>query len=158
MTDHLWSPWRMDYINRPKEKKSGCVLCQYKTKNDKLVIHRTRDSFIVMNLYPYNNGHVMICPMDHVSDFNKLNNKFRLEMLSHISLITDFMKKEMGAQGFNVGANVGGAAGAGIDDHFHMHIVPRWNGDTNFMPVIGNTKVQVSTLIETCNLIKQAFK
>ena len=148
----------MEYIKRPEEKRSECVLCQYKVKSNNLVIHRTEESFVVMNLYPYNNGHVMICPMDHVSNFSELNEDFRLEMLSYISLITDFMKKEMGAQGFNVGANIGAAAGAGIDDHFHMHIVPRWNGDTNFMPVIGNTKVQVSTLIETCNLIKQAFK
>ncbi len=158
MTEHLWSPWRMDYIKRPKEKGSGCILCGYKTKNDNLVIHRTEELFIVMNLYPYNNGHVMICPMKHVSNFSKLDENFRLEMITYISLLTEFMKKEMGAQGFNIGANIGEAAGAGIDDHFHMHIVPRWSGDTNFMPIIGNTKVQVSTLIETCNLIKKAFK
>ncbi len=158
MTDYLWAPWRMDYIKRPREQKTGCVLCNYNRKDDDLVIHKTKESLVVMNLYPYNNGHVMICPTDHISKFGMLSDDFKLEMFSYISLITNFIEKEMGAQGFNIGANIGKAAGAGIDDHFHMHIVPRWSGDTNFMPVIGITKVQISTLIETCNLIKQAFK
>ena len=111
-----------------------------------------------MNLYPYNNGHIMVCPKKHVSDFDEINSDIQVQILSTATKIIKFMKKNMDVEGFNIGANIGKVAGAGIHDHFHMHVVPRWLGDTNFMPVVGNTKVQVSTLHETCNFIKKAFK
>ena len=158
MPKHLWSPWRMEYIKRPKGDITGCILCNAIDKQNDLLIHQTDALFVIMNLYPYNNGHVMVCPKEHIADFDEISNNTQIQILSTISKITKFMKSNMKAEGFNIGANIGKAAGAGIHNHFHMHIVPRWSGDTNFMPAIGNTKVQISTLQETCKFIKKAFK
>ena len=111
-----------------------------------------------MNLYPYNNGHVLISPIDHISNFDELSEKTQLEIMNLSSKLMRFMKIEMNADGFNMGANIGKAGGAGIDEHFHLHVVPRWNGDTNFMPIIGHTKVQVDGLKETHQFLKKNFK
>ncbi len=154
----LWAPWRMEYIRRPKDDKNGCILCNKLTDLEEgLLIHKGETAFIVMNLYPYNNGHVLICPNEHISDFDELNPHVQVEVMTLTSRLMKFMKKEMNAEGFNMGANQGKAGGTGIDEHFHMHIVPRWVGDTNFMPIIGHTKVQVDGLKETCDLLKKAF-
>ena len=158
--DNLWAPWRMDYIRSPKPVESKCIFCEKSnsTEDDEnLIVHRGKNSFILLNLYPYNNGHVMVSPFDHQSEFHLLNKDTQIEMMNFSSHLMKIMKDEMNAEGFNFGANFGAVAGAGIKEHVHLHIVPRWEGDTNFMPVIGHTKVQVDGLKETHEILKSQF-
>ena len=155
--EQLWAPWRMEYIKRTDTPLSDCVLCDKLNDMDELLVYKGEHAYVMMNLYPYNNGHVMISPIHHISDFDKLPVETQTEIMTLATILMRFMRKEMNAEGFNMGANIGKAGGAGIDEHFHFHVVPRWNGDTNFMPVIGHTKVQVDGLKETCELLKKAF-
>ena len=158
---NLWAPWRMEYIRSPKSNTSNCIFCKKSQSNEddeNLIIHRGDYSFILLNLYPYNNGHVMVSPYLHTDEFHKLETKIQVEMMNFSSKIMKIMKSEMNAEGFNFGANFGSVAGAGIKEHIHLHIVPRWEGDTNFMPILGHTKVQVDGLQETQQLLKKHFK
>ncbi len=159
--ERLWSPWRSMYIDSMKEKKDdeSCVFCnaveEESDNTDSLVVFRRNNIFIVLNLYPYNNGHLMVVPNRHISDLSEITTEEFAEITSQITLATEALKKLYSPHGFNIGANIGKAAGAGIDTHIHFHIVPRWNGDTNFMPVIGEAKIISHELIETKkNLIK----
>ena len=156
--ENLWAPWRMDYIRSPKPNRNECIFCE-KSKSDEddenLIIYRGEHSFILLNLFPYNNGHVMVSPYGHISEFHTLNLTTQLEMMQLSSKMMEIMKSEMDVEGINFGANFGSVAGAGIKDHVHLHIVPRWEGDTNFMPIIGHTKVQVEGLQETHQFLKQ---
>jgi ATP adenylyltransferase len=154
----LWAPWRMDYIRTPKE--DGCIFCKkhQSTKDrENLLLFRGEESFVLMNLYPYSNGHLMISPYKHTSDTNDISEIGNQEIMFLANKSMNIIKKIMGADGFNMGANLGKAAGAGIEEHIHYHIVPRWIGDTNFMPVAGNTKVMVEGLQETWDSIKPQF-
>ncbi|MBO8132095.1 MAG: HIT domain-containing protein [Candidatus Marinimicrobia bacterium] len=156
--DNLWAPWRIDYILNPKEK--GCFFCKYiKDNNDEehLILLRGNHSFVIMNYYPYNNGHLMIAPFRHLAGLSELNDDTLLEMLKLTRHSVDIIKKEMKAEGFNIGINLGDIAGAGVKDHLHIHIVPRWKGDTNFMPIIGHTKVVSEGLKETYQKLKKHF-
>jgi len=138
----LYAPWRIGYILSKKMK--GCLFCKLiKQKKDKknLILERKRYCFVILNRYPYNNGHLMIVPYKHVSELEKLDSATLLEMNKAAQEYVNKMKKVMKTVGFNIGINIGKIAGAGIDDHLHMHLVPRWAGDNNFMPVIGKTKV-----------------
>lgn len=138
----LYAPWRISYILGQKIK--GCVLCQIsKQKKDKqnLVLERKKNCYVVLNKFPYNNGHLMIVPYKHKSSLEDLDDQTVLEMLQTAKAYVKKMKKVMRAEGFNIGINIGQIAGAGIADHLHWHIVPRWSGDNNFMPVIGKMKV-----------------
>jgi ATP adenylyltransferase len=138
-----------------KEKKDdeGCVFCTaVEEKIDdgsSLVVFRRNNIFLVLNLYPYNNGHLMVVPNRHISDLSEITTAEFAEITSQIILATEALKLLYSPHGFNVGANIGKAAGAGIDTHLHFHIVPRWNGDTNFMPIVGEAKVISHELIET---------
>ena len=146
----LWAPWRMEYIRG--EKEPGCIFCHKPAqKNDRenLILHRGESVFIIMNKYPYNNGHIMVVPYRHESEVDQLTKNEYSEMMLLVQRTIRALKKLMNPQGFNIGMNVGAAAGAGIDDHLHFHIVPRWNADTNFMPVIGHTKVISEVLDDT---------
>ena len=141
--DRLWATWRMAYITG-EHKDIGCVFCKApkSTKDEEvLILHRGCHCFIIMNLFPYNNGHVMVIPYRHTSDVTTLTDEESLEMMKFVRLTTKVMKKTLNPEGFNIGMNIGRPGGAGIADHLHMHIVPRWTGDTNFMPVIGETRV-----------------
>ncbi len=154
----LWSPWRMEYVKREKEK--GCVFCNRIKQNDdkkNLILVRFKYSFVIMNLYPYNNGHLMVVPYRHVSDYGSLKEIERNEIAELTNLSIKVMKNVLNPQGFNIGMNIGSIGGAGIADHLHQHIVPRWEGDTNFMPIIGHTKVIVDSLNETYNDLKIGF-
>jgi len=148
----------MDYIRSPKEE--GCVFCQ-KSKSDQnrdnLVLLKGVDSFVLMNLYPYNNSHLLIAPYDHVDTTLELLPQVLNEMMYLVNESMRIIKMTMNAEGFNFGANIGAIGGAGIKDHIHFHIVPRWLGDTNFMPVIGHTKVMVEGLLETYDELKPHF-
>lgn len=142
--ERLWAPWRKAYIQDESKSGKGCLFCRLvKEKRDarNYIIKRTSHSFSVLNRYPYNNGHTLILPKRHVSDISRLRDDERLDWLSHLELLQEAIGKRLKPDGFNVGMNLGRVAGAGMPDHLHLHIVPRWNGDTNFMPVTGGVKV-----------------
>ena len=155
----LWAPWRIEYIGTPKEE-DGCIFCQKADSNDdenSLVLHRGNQSYILMNLYPYSNGHIMISPYKHTSDTNEISDVCNNEIMTFANGTMNILRIAMNAEGFNFGANLGKAGGAGIEEHIHYHIVPRWVGDTNFMPVVGNTKVVIEGLVETWTTLKPHF-
>lgn len=143
--DRLWSPWRSKYIESVKDHgPTSCVFCSALAANadDTLhVVHRGSTAFIIMNLYPYNNGHLLIVPNRHVAELSALEPAERLELMDLSAMGIALLRESIGPHGFNLGANLGRVAGAGIEDHLHLHVVPRWNGDTNFMPVLSDTKM-----------------
>ena len=154
----LWAPWRMEYILQ--QKQEGCIFCD-KPKQDRdrenLILYRGCHSFVIMNYYPYNNGHLMIVPYTHQSELYQLRDEVRSEMMAILSQSVEIIEKNCQAHGINIGMNLGRIAGAGIDDHLHFHIVPRWDGDTNFMPITGHTKVLAQGLYESWEALKPHF-
>ena len=142
MTSALWAPWRMAYI--AGAPTSGCLLCDKpREENDRtnLILSRGPLTYTIMNLFPYANGHLMIVPYRHCADLNQLSPEESLEIMQAAQRSIQILQQAFKAEGFNVGFNLGRAAGAGIIDHLHLHVVPRWVGDTNFMPVLADTKV-----------------
>ncbi len=149
--DNLWSPWREKYIREVDAPKDECVFCANGTNEDMretLVIYKGKFNYINMNLYPYNSGHLMVIPYRHISSSLDLTKKESYEMTDLVQLSVKCLKNTFSPHGFNIGMNLGRIAGAGIFEHIHMHIVPRWNGDSNFMPVISSTKV-ISVSLES---------
>ena len=145
----LWAPWRIAYITGRKEK--GCLFCRaYRAKDPAahFVIEKKKDVFSIINTYPYNNGHIMVAPRRHVADLDQLSARERSALFEHVVAMQKRLKMVLGPQGFNIGMNIGAIAGAGIKDHIHVHIVPRWSGDTNFMPSVAGTKVISQSLDE----------
>ncbi|WP_299228460.1 HIT domain-containing protein [Sulfurihydrogenibium sp.] len=158
--ERLYSPWRSQYIEG-LEKSEGCFLCKAYQENDdekNLLLYRGERAFVILNLFPYNAGHLMVCPNEHIGDFTLLEDK----TLHEISLLTKEMvkllKKVLKPDGFNIGYNLGRAAGAGLETHIHNHIVPRWVGDTNFMPVLGEVRVISQDLKEIYYKLKEGLK
>ncbi len=146
----LWAPWRYAYIAAPTV--SGCVLCEAPASGDEkaaLILHRAQDGYLVLNKYPYNTGHLMAVPIRHVARPDELTPREGAELMALVGLGIRALAQAMEPDGFNVGMNLGRAAGAGIADHLHLHIVPRWAGDTNFMPVLGDVKVLPEHLDDT---------
>ena len=140
--EKLWTPWRMGYVGGPKE--AGCIFCDKPAASDdraNLILHRGQHAFVIMNLFPYNTGHVMIVPYAHVSTLTTLPTAALTEMTALLPWITALLERSLRPSGFNVGLNIGEVAGAGIAAHLHMHVVPRWVGDANFMPLLANTAV-----------------
>jgi len=162
--EKLWSPWRSQYIESFKDKKPecGCVFCNAKEANidddSSLVIEKGKYTFTVLNLYPYNNGHLMVVPNRHVNDPGLLTMEENAEVMEKLNLAMKSLKIAINPEGFNLGANIGKVGGAGIDQHIHFHIVPRWNGDTNFMPVIGEVKILSQDLLMTKKALLKAYK
>ena len=158
--DNLWAPWRMQYVRAPKKNNGETFLKKLEDGNDEenLVLFRGEYSFVCMNLYPYNNGHIMILPNNIVEIPEELDDVTQFEIMKIASISMKIIREKMNAEGFNFGANIGASAGAGIAEHLHFHIVPRWKGDTNFMPVIGNTKVHVQGLNDTYVMLRPFFK
>ncbi len=153
----LWAPWRMDYILKEKEK--GCIFClpsSRKKDKEHLVLYRGEKAFVMMNKYPYNNGHLMIVPLRHCSDLESLTRSESIELFRLSQESIRILKSSLSPQGFNMGINIGKAGGAG-EDHLHIHIVPRWAGDTNFMPILGETKVVPEYLANTYQRLHSAF-
>lgn len=154
--DRLWAPWRIGYLRKLKDKR--CIFCALpKQKNDKKnsILERRRSCFSILNIYPYNNGHVMVAPYKHISDIDALNEKDLLELLSLMKDTKKKIKKALKPDGFNIGLNIGKAGGAGFDGHIHIHIVPRWFGDTNFMTSVSETKVISQSLESLYNKLKR---
>ncbi|MFH1017581.1 MAG: HIT domain-containing protein [Pseudomonadota bacterium] len=155
----LWAPWRIRFILE-NLTRSGCVFCSL-PKNDEdrknLILARSRHAFVIMNKYPYNSGHLMVVPYRHTSELSALPDEVLTDMHLLIRDSIEALKEGLKPQGFNVGMNLGEAGGAGIRDHLHYHVVPRWNGDTNYMPVIGETKVLPESLEETYARLVEAF-
>ena len=156
--DTLWAPWRMVYVEQ--NGPSGCIFCEASAaKHDEktLILYRGRLVFIQMNLYPYNPGHVMIAPYRHLGELQQLSANEQLELLEAAARTTSILRETMNADGFNLGMNQGKVAGAGIEHHLHLHVVPRWNGDTNFMPVTADTKVIPEALTATYRKLAPVF-
>ncbi|MEL9999233.1 MAG: HIT domain-containing protein [Thermoplasmata archaeon] len=146
--DFLYAPWRIRYIESPKNEE-GCIFCKAHIEPDKrYVLHQDDFSMAIINIFPYNPGHIMIAPIRHVADISELNDAEILSIINMLKKSIDVLKKTMNPEGFNIGINIGIVAGAGIKDHLHIHVVPRWCGDTNFMPVTSDTKVLGQALDE----------
>jgi len=158
--ERLWAPWRMKYIVSESEKPSGCVFCEAAAASDdrkRLILHRGQHVMTIMNLYPYTNGHVMIVPFRHVSSLSDLTDAERLELMRGATTVVEVLREVLRCDGNNLGINLGRPAGAGIDAHLHMHVVPRWNGDTNFMAVVDDTRVISEALEETYAKLRAAY-
>jgi ATP adenylyltransferase len=152
----LWAPWRIEYILG--EKDSKCIFCE-KPKQDKdednYILFRGKRCLVMLNAYPYNNGHLMIAPYRHIDSVESLEDDEAKEIMEILSRMITLLKKVLRPEGFNVGMNLGSVAGAGIVDHLHLHVVPRWKGDTNFMPLISNTKIISESLHKTYQKLKE---
>ena len=157
----LHAPWRIEYILGPKNPPGDAsVFAQIGQSGDdeaNYVLHRTRHGYAVLNTYPYNGGHVLIVPYRQVQDLDELNDEENLDLLHLLQATKKAIQSEMNPDGFNVGLNLGRVAGAGIEEHLHWHLVPRWTGDTNFMPAIGQTTVLPEALKETAAKLRQAM-
>ncbi len=159
--DKLWAPWRVKYITKILKTTRGCVFCRIiKSKDDKknYVLSRTKYCYAVLNIYPYNNGHVLILPNRHVNDLNKLTRQEREDLMDLLETTKSVIDKVLKPQGYNIGINLGRVAGAGFPGHLHIHLVPRWKGDVNFMPTVANTKVISQSLQALHTLLSDAYK
>jgi ATP adenylyltransferase len=155
----LWAPWRMEYI--AGKQKPGCLFCRVIQNRDdpdaELVVSRPEGALVILNKFPYNPGHTMVVPVAHVPGLENLDDEQTTHLMRALRKTIDVLRATMNPEGFNIGANVGRAAGAGIPDHVHFHVVPRWNGDTNFMPVIDDVKVIGEALTATAAKVREAF-
>lgn len=157
--NHLWSPWRMSYIEN-HEKVNGCVFCNAQSQTDgveNLIAHRGKLAYVILNRYPYTSGHLMVIPFAHVPNLEELDGETRAEIMELTSRSMTVLREIYKPHGFNMGANIGEAAGAGVLGHVHIHIVPRWAGDTNFMSAVGETRVLPESLEDTYRRVRTAF-
>lgn len=159
----LWAPWRLNYIVNAVKKdttdqpQDGCFLCRYRDDThdaENYVVDRSAHSLIVLNRFPYNNGHLLIAPCEHKATLEELGDAELLDLQVQLRRMVKLLSLVMGAEGFNIGLNLGRVAGAGLPGHLHWHIVPRWNGDVNFMPAIGDTKVIPQSLDALYQLLR----
>jgi ATP adenylyltransferase len=159
----LWSPWRMDYIRHGgADERDGCLFCDLPAAGEDQdeanhLLARGRVSFVMLNAFPYNPGHLMAAPYRHLGDYEALTPEELAEMMAFAGTAIRAMREDSGPHGFNLGMNLGQVAGAGIADHLHLHLVPRWGGDTNFMPIIGQTKILPELLAETYRRLRPYF-
>jgi ATP adenylyltransferase len=158
VTQQLWAPWRLEYIARADEDE-GCFFCRAAQASDEggLVVHRGEKAFVLLNKFPYSSGHVMVAPYRHIGDFGDLENDEALEIHSLTGQALGALSTVYAPQGYNLGWNLGRIAGAGVLDHVHEHVVPRWAGDTNFMPVLADVKVLPEHLAETRTRLAEAW-
>ena len=161
--ERLYAPWRMAYIEQPQKPKAsatGCVFCDAAASTDdtaNLIVHRGEAAFVILNKFPYNNGHLLVVPYLHTAALADLSDAATAEILTLAKTAQAALGKAMHPEGYNLGMNLGTAAGAGIADHLHLHVVPRWNGDTNFMPVLTDVKVMPDALEHSCLLLRDAW-
>jgi ATP adenylyltransferase len=159
--DVLWSPWRYEYIKRGDEKKSDCVFCAIlkspASDEEKFILHRAGFNFVILNIYPYISGHLMIVPIQHSADLDELPDETTNEMMNLAKRCQSILREVYRPNGFNLGMNLGKAAGAGVADHLHLHVLPRWIGDANFMTSIGETRTIPEDLRVTYDKLKDKF-
>lgn len=153
--DRLWAPWRMEYLS--KAGAQGCVFCRQGDDRELLVLRRTPRVLVMLNGYPYSNGHLMVAPVRHTADLDALSDREMLELLRSVALCRRVLTRASAPQGFNIGLNLGKAAGAGVEDHLHLHVVPRWNGDSNFMSVVAEVRVLPESLRATYDRLLPFF-
>jgi ATP adenylyltransferase len=162
--DRLFSPWRSKYIesfSQTEEEQGGCVFCRAAAgDNDDahFIVERGKSCFVIMNLFPYNSGHVMVVPYRHTGEFTDLDDGEMLEVSQYLRRLVASMRTVSHPDGFNIGSNLGRSAGAGIDQHVHFHLVPRWAGDTNFMPILADTKMISEDMLDTLRKLRAALK
>jgi len=157
--DHLWCPWRMEYIQSDKNQDL-CIFCNEMSRPDgpeNLIFHRGRRAFIILNRYPYTSGHLMVVPNDHLASLEQLDAETRAEIMELTAESMVVLREVYQPQGFNIGVNIGAAAGAGVLDHVHLHVVPRWGGDTNFMSALADIRVLPETLDNSYARIQSAW-
>ena len=154
--EKIYAPWRMEFIKG--EKQAGCVFCKDSARCHDLVLYEGKSAFVMMNRYPYNSGHLMIVPFRHICEMEDLLPEEKREVFDLLDESIKILKEAMSPEGFNVGINLGKAAGAGIVDHMHVHIVPRWSGDTNFITTVGDIRVVPEDIHKTCALLIPYFK
>ena len=159
--ENLWAPWRMAFIEPKTPPKLGCIFCSQPAEHrdkEHYILYRGERCFMMLNLYPYNNGHVMIAPYEHIGSLEGIDAATLAELMTQAQLALRALGKTMNPDGFNMGINQGKAAGAGFADHIHYHIVPRWHGDTNFMPVLADIRVIPEHLDSTYQKLLGALK
>jgi ATP adenylyltransferase len=154
----LWAPWRLEYIKGPKPDE--CIFCSKPAEGDDeaaYIVHRGQRCFVILNAFPYNSGHLMVAPYEHVPSLEQLGDDTLLDLSRLTNRSLEALREVYGPDGFNIGINLGGVAGAGIADHVHQHVVPRWAADTNFMPVIADTRVLPQSLDDSWRALSEAF-
>jgi len=158
VTERLWAPWRLEYI-KSADDEPGCVFCRALASDDEegLIVHRSEVAFVLLNKFPYTSGHLMVAPMRHVGEYGELEDDEVLEIHRLTRAGIGALSQLYGPQGYNLGWNLGRIAGAGVVDHVHLHVVPRWAGDTNFMPVLADVKVVPEHLAETWRRLAEAW-
>ena len=157
--ERLYAPWRIEYVVG-KKKEPGCIFCTKPASgedDENLIVHRAEGAFTIMNKYPYNNGHLLIVPYRHVPDICLLDAHENGRLIEEVCRAVQVLREVMRPDGFNIGINLGTVAGAGIEEHVHYHIVPRWNGDTNMMPVLADVKIIPEHLRDTCLKLRETF-
>ncbi|MGQ9488746.1 MAG: HIT family protein [Armatimonadota bacterium] len=158
MPERLWAPWRLQYVSSTREKPEGCLFClraQEPCSAENMVLWRNEHALVMLNAFPYTNGHLMVAPVRHTADMNDLSDAELVAIARAVRDCVNLLKEAYRPDGFNIGVNLGRAAGAGIEDHIHWHIVPRWNGDTNFMPVLADVRVIPDSLENTYTKLRQ---
>jgi ATP adenylyltransferase len=159
--ERIWAPWRLEYVKgAAKDDEGACIFCIKSAEDEdreNLVLHRGEHCFVIMNLFPYTNGHVMVAPYEHVSKLQDLGAETTAEMMSLGRRAMEVIDDIYAPHGYNVGFNQGRVAGAGVEHHIHMHVVPRWGGDTNFMPVLGDTRVMNQSLADSYDALLGRF-
>ncbi|MDX6633134.1 MAG: adenylyltransferase [Solirubrobacterales bacterium] len=157
----LWAPWRLAYVtDASKDNDDACIFCAKPAEGDDeaaLILHRGERCFVILNAFPYTNGHLMVAPFEHIARLPELDAETTAEMMALVQRSIGLLDGEYGPQGYNVGVNQGRVAGAGVEGHNHMHVVPRWGGDTNFMPVLGDTRVMPQTLEQSFEALRGGF-
>ncbi len=160
-SERIWAPWRLEYVkDASKDEEQGCIFCVKPAEGDDercLIVHRGERCFVIMNLFPYTNGHVMVAPFEHVARIQDLDEATVAEMMALSQRTMTAIDEIYAPHGYNVGFNQGRVAGAGVEHHIHLHVVPRWGGDTNFMPVLGDTRVMNQSLSDSYDQLRQRF-
>jgi ATP adenylyltransferase len=158
---HLWTPWRMPYLKRGPQPEAACIFC-LKVQEDQdaknHILHRGERCYVILNLYPYNNGHLMVVPYSHTARLDELDEAELLEMLTLTQKAIRILEAVYNPHGFNIGINLGTAAGAGIADHLHQHVVPRWSGDTNYLSIVGQTRIIPEWIDETYARLREQWE
>jgi ATP adenylyltransferase len=160
-SERIWAPWRLEYVkDASKDDEQECIFCAKPAEDDdeaNLIVHRGERSFVILNLFPYTNGHLMVAPFDHIGSITDLDPETVAEVMGLAQRGMLALERQYEPHGYNVGFNQGRVAGAGVEHHIHMHVVPRWGGDTNFMPVLADTRVMPQTLEQSYETLKGAF-